>query len=221
MEGWTTGRKRKACFPGASTNPSWPIFLPKCFHLCPSAGVYLLWSLVTAIKWLPQSSPHTWATKIYLIDQVSLEDSKHSPFRIWFQEQALLGPFIIPVSELRTWGRRRGKKKMKGKLFWEFAKSWIFFTPFSPSLSTEGWFESKHFKALLISVFSSYIYPPPQTNGEKIHILLWGLGINLKQIFPLKCFNPQNEIVFHAFILLILFPTCSSGSLMCKLLWTY
>lgn len=114
MEGWTTGRKRKACFPGASTNP-WPIFLPKCFHLCPSAGVYLLWSLVTAIKWLPQSSPHTWATKIYLIDQVSLEDSEHSPFRIWFQEQALLGPFIIPVSELRTWGRRRGKKKDERK----------------------------------------------------------------------------------------------------------
>lgn len=132
MEGWTTGRKRKACFPGCQ-HPSWPIFLPKCFYLCPSAGVYLLWSLVTAIKWLPQSSPHTWATKIYLIDQVSLEDSEHSPFRIWFQEQALLGPFIIPVSELRTWGRRRGKKRWKKNYFENLPNSEFFSHPSPPA----------------------------------------------------------------------------------------
>lgn len=158
------------------------------------------------------------------MDQVSLKDSEHSRFRIWFQEQALLGPFIIPASELRTWGRRRRerkKKRWKKNYFENMPNGEFFHTPIPLSLSTEGWFGSKHFKALLISVFSSSIYPPPQRNGEKIHILLWGLGINLKQIFPLKCFNPQNEIVFQVFILLILFPTCSGGSLMCKLLWTY
>lgn len=93
-----------------------------------------------------------------------------------------------------------------------------FFTPLSSSLSTEGWFESKHFKALSVSTFPLPLHPSPQSNGEKIQISLRGLGINLKQIVPLKCFNPQNEIVFQVFILLILFPTWSSCRPMCKLL---
>lgn len=54
--------------------------------------------------------------KYYLPDRVSLKDSEQFPSRNRFQEQALPGPFITPIWELRTW-RERARKEMKEKGF--------------------------------------------------------------------------------------------------------
>lgn len=54
--------------------------------------------------------------KYYLPDRISLKDSEQFPSRNRFQEQALPGPFITPISELRTW-RERARREMKEKDF--------------------------------------------------------------------------------------------------------
>lgn len=54
--------------------------------------------------------------KYYLPDRISLKDSEQFPSRNRFQEQALPGPFITPIWELRTW-RERARREMKEKGF--------------------------------------------------------------------------------------------------------
>lgn len=124
---------------------------------------YLLWSLVTAIKRFLPSSPHTWAIKNYLIDQVSLKDSEHSLFRIWFQKQALQGPFIIPVSELRTWGRKREGGRWK-KNYFENLPNGEFVSP--PAFPQRVGLKLNTSK-LFWYVFSSSIYSPTTEKWRK------------------------------------------------------
>lgn len=150
--------------------------------------------------------------KYYLPDQISLNDSEQFPSRNRFQEQALPGPFLTPISELRIW-RERARRGDERKGFLRIRQVVKLFTLSSPGLPTEGCFESQ---ALLISIFPLSSDPPLFRHGAENHISLWGLGINLKQIVALKCFNPQTEIVFQAFIPLILFPTCPCSDPMCK-----
>lgn len=95
------GANRLLRWPCACSNPPWPVFLTTPFLLCFRQTTPVLLS-----DGSPALSSLSEPLKCYLPDHISLKDSKQSPIRNWFQEEALLGPFITLISELRTWRER-------------------------------------------------------------------------------------------------------------------